>query len=368
MCGPFVFQASGRRMTPEGCVAAGVGFRPAFNGPCRWMAFPMNARNRNTAPVEVQDWWSGGEVVPLELSGTEQGVFVRREGSGPSMTLLHGFPSSSHDWAKIAPALAERYALTMPDLLGFGASSKPREHRYSLLEQADLVEALWEHEGIESTVVVAHDYSVSVAQEFLTRRAAGTLAVDLRALHFINGGIYPDLHRPQPTQVALLDHGARAADKRRDERRGVHGRPRADVPGGVRLDCRRRRDLAELPPAQRTEERASPDPLHRGPPRARRALDAGTPDDRRAAHLRVGNARPGLRRAHGRAHPRATPGRTVHGAGGRCALATARGTGARGGRATGPAALETSSPLSRPALAGLLSHGRTGFAVTRSLV
>src|SRR3954464_2413429 len=33
---------------------------------------------------------------------------------------------------KIAPALAERYALTMPDLLGFGASTKPREHRYSL--------------------------------------------------------------------------------------------------------------------------------------------------------------------------------------------------------------------------------------------
>ena len=61
----------------------------------------------------VQDWWSGGELVPLELSGTEQGVFVRREGSGPSMTLLHGFPSSSHDWAKLAPALAERYALVL---------------------------------------------------------------------------------------------------------------------------------------------------------------------------------------------------------------------------------------------------------------
>ena len=97
-------------------------------------------------------------------------MFVRREGSGPSMTLLHGFPSSSHDWAKVAPALAERYALTMPDLLGFGASTKPHEHRYSLLEQADLVEALWGREGIESTVVVAHDYSVSVAQELLTRQ------------------------------------------------------------------------------------------------------------------------------------------------------------------------------------------------------
>ena len=60
------------------------------------------------------------------------------------------------------------------------------------------MEALWECEGMESTVVVAHDYSVSVAQELLSRRAAGALAVDFRAVHFINGGIYPELHRPQP--------------------------------------------------------------------------------------------------------------------------------------------------------------------------
>ena len=79
-------------------------------------------------PVDLQEWWSGGEVVRLELGGTEQGVFVRREGAGPSMTLLHGFPSSSHDWAKVAPSLAEHYTLTMPDVLGFGASSKPSDH------------------------------------------------------------------------------------------------------------------------------------------------------------------------------------------------------------------------------------------------
>src|SRR3954451_17508250 len=82
----------------------------------RWMRSKgarVRREFRNTAPVDLQDWWSGGELVPLELNGTEQGVFIRREGSGPSMTLLHGFPSSSHDWAKVALALAERYALTI---------------------------------------------------------------------------------------------------------------------------------------------------------------------------------------------------------------------------------------------------------------
>jgi len=95
----------------------------------------------------IAEWWSGGERVPLELGGVELQVFVRRLGDGASMTLLHGFPSSSHDWAKVAPALAERHALLMPDFLGFGASEKPAEHDYSLREQAELVDVRLEQVG-----------------------------------------------------------------------------------------------------------------------------------------------------------------------------------------------------------------------------
>jgi hypothetical protein len=72
--------------------------RPVFHSDDR-----HRRRCQEYCAMDGQDWWSGGELVPLELRGTEQGVFVRREGAGPSMTLLHGFPSSSHDWAKIAP-------------------------------------------------------------------------------------------------------------------------------------------------------------------------------------------------------------------------------------------------------------------------
>lgn len=153
----------------------------------------------------IEQWWADGERVPVGLGGVERAVFVRRLGGGPSMTLLHGFPSSSHDWAKLAPALAEHHALLLFDFLGFGASDKPADHEYSLLEQADLVEAMWAREGISTTIVVAHDYAVSVTQELLARRAEGALAVDLRAVHLLNGGLYPHLHRRQPAQTALLD-------------------------------------------------------------------------------------------------------------------------------------------------------------------
>jgi pimeloyl-ACP methyl ester carboxylesterase len=153
----------------------------------------------------IPEWWSQGERVPLRVGEHEHGIFVRRIGEGPPMTLLHGFPSSSYDWAKVAPALARRHGLLLLDFLGFGASAKPTAHEYSLHEQADIVEAVWAHAGIASTVLVGHDYAVSVTQELLARRAEDRLAVDLPAVHLLNGGLYPELHRPQPTQTALLD-------------------------------------------------------------------------------------------------------------------------------------------------------------------
>jgi pimeloyl-ACP methyl ester carboxylesterase len=154
----------------------------------------------------IEQWWHEGDQQELALNGSERHIFVRRfRHAGPHMTLLHGFPSSSHDWAKVAPALAGTYELLAPDFLGFGASDKPAEHAYSIPEQADLVQALWETEGIENTTVVAHDYAVSVAQELLARRAEQTLDTAIAALHLLNGGLYPDIHRPQPVQTALLD-------------------------------------------------------------------------------------------------------------------------------------------------------------------
>jgi pimeloyl-ACP methyl ester carboxylesterase len=153
----------------------------------------------------IDEWWATGRRVPIELERRERAVFVRRVGSGPALTLLHGFPSSSHDFAAIAPGLAERFAMLLPDFLGFGASDKPADHVYSLHEQADLVERVWAAEGITETGLVAHDYGVSVAQELLARRAEGRLQTELVAVYLLNGGLYPELHRPQPVQMALLD-------------------------------------------------------------------------------------------------------------------------------------------------------------------
>jgi pimeloyl-ACP methyl ester carboxylesterase len=153
----------------------------------------------------IQQWWSAGQRVKIRLGDAQRTIFLRRIGAGVPLTLLHGFPSSSYDWARVSPRLAAHHALLMFDFLGFGASEKPATHEYSIHEQADLVEAIWAREGVTATAVVAHDYAVSVVQELLARREEGGLAVDLLAVHLLNGGLYPDVYRPQPGQMALLD-------------------------------------------------------------------------------------------------------------------------------------------------------------------
>ncbi|WP_051370446.1 alpha/beta fold hydrolase [Streptomyces sp. 142MFCol3.1] len=155
--------------------------------------------------TDIEKWWADGDLVPLTVAGVQREVFVRRIGRGPVMTLLHGFPSSSYDWARVVPALATHHTLLMPDFLGFGASEKPSGHDYSIHEQADLVAALWQREAVTSTRLVAHDFGTTVAQELLARAADRSSTTEITSLTLLNGGIYPELHRPEPAQSALLD-------------------------------------------------------------------------------------------------------------------------------------------------------------------
>uniref|UniRef100_A0AAZ3QA79 AB hydrolase-1 domain-containing protein n=1 Tax=Oncorhynchus tshawytscha TaxID=74940 RepID=A0AAZ3QA79_ONCTS len=93
-------------------------------------------------------------------------------GSSDVVILLHGFPTSSLDWYKIWEPLNRRFNRVIAlDFLGFGFSDKPRPHRYSIFEQASVVEALVSHLGLTEQRVnlLSHDYGDTVALELLYR-------------------------------------------------------------------------------------------------------------------------------------------------------------------------------------------------------
>ena len=84
-------------------------------------------------------------------------------------------------------------------MLGFGLSDKPRSG-YSIHRQTDIQEALLSHLGMGEFDALVHDYGVSVGQELLARQQDGSGAAGLGKMVFLNGGIFPDQHRPRPMQ------------------------------------------------------------------------------------------------------------------------------------------------------------------------
>jgi pimeloyl-ACP methyl ester carboxylesterase len=151
--------------------------------------------------IALTDWANAG----LRFDYRGHSIFYRRAGPPAEVLLLiHGFPTSSWDWEALWPALTERYRVVAPDLIGFGFSAKPTDYDYSLVDQASLVEALLAHEDVASYHVLAHDYGDSVAQELLARQSEPGARPRLRSVAFLNGGLFPETHRPVLTQRLLL--------------------------------------------------------------------------------------------------------------------------------------------------------------------
>lgn len=127
-------------------------------------------------------------------------------GSGPALLCIHGFPTASWDWSKLWPALSTRFGQSIaPDMIGFGFSAKPRGYPYSMFDQADLHERLLAELGVAQVHVLAHDIGDTVAQELLARHAerAGK-GLQLLSVTLLNGGLFPETHRPTRAQKLLL--------------------------------------------------------------------------------------------------------------------------------------------------------------------
>jgi pimeloyl-ACP methyl ester carboxylesterase len=83
-------------------------------------------------------------------------------GSGPLVVLLHGFPQTMHAWRRVVGELARSYSVLMPDLRGFGYSSRPLDG-YDANTVAGDVLALVDRLGFSAFAVCGHDWGALVA-------------------------------------------------------------------------------------------------------------------------------------------------------------------------------------------------------------
>ena len=71
----------------------------------------------------MTDFFSGFTQRRIATSGAE--INLVTGGSGPPLLLLHGYPQTHLMWRKVAPLLAGEFTVVIPDLRGYGDSSKP---------------------------------------------------------------------------------------------------------------------------------------------------------------------------------------------------------------------------------------------------
>lgn len=154
--------------------------------------------------MTLAEWKAGGEYHYYN----EHQIFVREGGSGDTLLLIHGFPTASWDWQSMWPQLTKKYHVIALDLLGFGFSAKPRNYPYSILDQADLIEQLLADKGIDHCSIISHDYGDTVAQELLARfnerQESGEIGLLIERLCLLNGGLFPEVHRPLLVQKILM--------------------------------------------------------------------------------------------------------------------------------------------------------------------
>lgn len=121
-----------------------------------------------------------------------QTIFYREAGDKdkkPTILLLHGFPTSSHMFRNVIPALADKFHLVAPDYPGFGYSSMPPVDRfeYTFDHLAEIVDKFVHQIGLEKYSLYVMDYGAPVGYRLAVKHPE-----KIEALIVQNGNAYEE--------------------------------------------------------------------------------------------------------------------------------------------------------------------------------
>ena len=143
-------------------------------------------------------------------------IFYREAGSrsNPTILLLHGFPTSSHMFRNLMPALADRFHLVAPDYPGYGNSSMPtvNEFDYTFDRLAEIVEKFITAIDLKKYSLYVMDYGAPVGY-----RIAAKYPERVQALIVQNGNAYEEGLREfwEPIEAYWQDRSTENVDKLR---------------------------------------------------------------------------------------------------------------------------------------------------------
>lgn len=135
----------------------------------------------------------------LTVDGLE--IFYREAGraDAPTLVLLHGFPSSSHQYRELIPRLAEHFHVIAPDYPGYGYSQvPPRETwRYSFDHLAQTMDSFLEQLGAREYVLYMHDFGGPVGLRIATAHPGRVKGLVVQNANAYDEGLSPVVRESQ---------------------------------------------------------------------------------------------------------------------------------------------------------------------------
>lgn len=117
-------------------------------------------------------------------------------GTGDTIILIHGFGGNKDNWPRFAKYLTPNYRVIIPDLPGFGDSSKPRNAKYNILSQVERLHSLAKELKLTKFHIVGNSMGGSIAGAY-----AATYPDRVKTLALFDSG---GVHSPIKSELALL--------------------------------------------------------------------------------------------------------------------------------------------------------------------
>ncbi|KAF5392733.1 hypothetical protein D9757_000967 [Collybiopsis confluens] len=145
--------------------------------PCR--ASSKSKLWQATAAIPMTMLYPETHIRTTKVDGLE--IFYREAGSkdAPVVLLLHGFPSSSHQFRDLLTRLAGNYRVIAPDLPGFGFTRVPesRNYQYTFENLTKTVEAFVDDLGLHKYAIYIFDYGAPVGLRLALSRPSAITAI-----------------------------------------------------------------------------------------------------------------------------------------------------------------------------------------------
>ena len=116
---------------------------------------------RAVDPIDHETWSDEQEATTVTVDG--QGVRMAYREAGPAgdprdtLVFVHGIPTWGYLWRRVAPAFEDEFRVVVPDLVGYGNSSRREGFDRSIRAQEQALDGLLDELGVDSFSVVAHD-------------------------------------------------------------------------------------------------------------------------------------------------------------------------------------------------------------------